>query len=76
MGQKICGECKQECEAGWQDVGIGPYEYRSAKGVDVQWMYLSDCCEGRVFSDSECLVLFTPSDSPYDRIGQIEYMDR
>lgn len=55
-----CKECKCECEGEWVDFGIGSYEYWGARGNDVQWHYVSKCCEGDVCEDEECKVSYDP----------------
>ena len=55
-----CGECKEECEGEWVDFGIGGYEYWGFRGNDVQWAFVSKCCEGDVYQDKECKVRYEP----------------
>jgi|688.fasta_scaffold2595658_2 hypothetical protein len=42
----ICPGCAViDPEMEWVDFGIGSYEYWGAPGVDVQWAWVTRCCE-------------------------------
>ena len=47
-GAGTCSECGEPCAGVWQDLGIGSYEYHGYKGYDVQWCWVSECCEADV----------------------------
>lgn len=40
-----CADCCEQTNTTWQDFGIGPYEYWGSKGVDVQLVEVTECCE-------------------------------
>lgn len=42
---RLCSDCGKECEVIWIDVGIGPFEFWGAKGVDRSFQCVSLCCE-------------------------------
>jgi len=62
-----CGECKEECKVITVDDGIGSYEFWGARGCDVRLRAASDCCEGDVYEDKECKILWEghPWDDEY-----------
>lgn len=60
----ICPGCNVlNPDCGWEDFGIGAYEYWGAPGVDVQMVWVTRCCETRPEP-------FRPE--PDDRIGESE----
>ena len=45
----ICPGCdRKDPDMVWVDFGIGPYEYWGAPGTDIQWCYVTKCCEASV----------------------------
>jgi len=57
-GTGWCKQCGMPCAIKTVDIGIGPYEYAGAPGVDTHLIPASVCCEGEV-ADS-------PTDVPFD----------
>lgn len=51
MKKYYCMHCKQECGFFEIDEGIGVYEYWGAKGVDINMVAYSDCCEAELAQD-------------------------
>lgn len=64
-----CRNCGKPCRAILVDMGIGPYEFWGARGVDKRMVPVSPCCEEDVvevqlpchvpclhFGDYECLM--------------------
>lgn len=57
--QAYCGSCKEPCDIGWVDDGIGPVEFWGAKSWHHDWNPVSDCCEEHgLWTDAECTVEF------------------
>ena len=55
--EMLCPGCKMlDPEMVWEDFGIGSYEYWGAPGTDIQWCYVTKCCEANV----EDLIEFRP----------------
>ena len=46
-----CSECKQPCDAKWEDCGIGSYEYWGQKCNQTDYQFLSDCCGAPTVED-------------------------
>jgi len=46
-----CAHCGDACTATFIDEGIGHYEYWGAKGVDIQLVEVSPCCEAEVLDE-------------------------
>jgi hypothetical protein len=46
------------------DFGIGSYEFWGAPGNDVQWCYVSECCEADMVDENG--VTIEPPEEDYD----------
>lgn len=44
----FCEGCQKYSNVRWEDVGIGGYEYWGGRGVDHQWILVTDCCREEV----------------------------
>ena len=51
MSDYTCSICEQPCFGEKADIGNGPYEFWGQRGVDVQIVFQSECCEGLVMDD-------------------------
>ncbi len=60
--QAFCGECKEPCEIGWADDGIGPTEFWGHKSWHEDWQPYSDCCSASLWATPECTVEFNMKD--------------
>jgi len=60
--QAFCGECKEPCEIGWADDGIGPTEFWGIKSNHEDWNPYSDCCSSSLWATPECTVEFSMKD--------------
>ncbi len=43
-----CVECHQETTGYWVDFGIGQYEYWGASSHDIDWAWVSKCCDAEL----------------------------
>jgi len=48
----ICKDCKRQCTPFIQDIGNGPYEYFGSRGVHIEYVVSSDCCEAEVVDET------------------------
>jgi hypothetical protein len=44
----ICDECGKEAEGKWADFGYGPGEFWGRPYNDVNWQWVSTCCEADI----------------------------
>jgi len=48
MKEYYCTECGESCSFTERDEGIGAYEYWGDRGVDINIVAYSDCCEAEI----------------------------
>jgi len=55
-----CAGCKQRCNGRWADFGIGSYEFWGQGCHNVNWQFVSDCCENDLYEDAELVCPVEP----------------
>lgn len=48
-----CSECRKKCNDVQRDFGRGSYEYWGVGGVDTNWQWVSECCDGDLVTQEE-----------------------
>lgn len=52
LSDGYCESCGHPCQPIIIDLGIGPYEFQGTRGIDHDYVVVSDCCESLILESS------------------------
>jgi hypothetical protein len=51
-----CEDCGRPTNGQWVDFGVGPGEFWGRPFCDVNWQWVSECCEGDILDENGNLI--------------------